>query len=57
MNKKGPFMESLIDEVFYFFAKIVKKNCFEQLAKNSSLTGDISAVFSKFTTFPVAIVG
>ena len=43
--------------MFSLFCQNCQKFCFEQLAKNSSLIGDISAVFSKFTKFPVAIVG
>ena len=42
--------------IFSLFCQSCQKFCFEKLAKNSSLTGDISAVFSKFTKFPVAIV-
>ena len=48
-SKIKPSMESLIVEFFYFFAK-------EWLARNLSLTGDISEVLFKFTKFPVAIV-
>ena len=48
-SKIKPFMESLIVEFFYFFAK-------EWLARNLSLTGDISKFFSKSTKFPVPIV-
>ena len=33
-----------------------EKFCFEYLARNLCLTGDISEVFSKFTKFPMAIV-
>ena len=73
MNKKVPSMESLIKNtrelnsltslvycnwwVFSLLSKNCQKFCFEYLAKNSSLIGDITAVFSKFTKFPVAIVG
>ena len=43
--------------IFSLFCQNCQKFRFEWLAKNSSLTGDISAVFSKFTKFPVAFVG
>ena len=42
--------------IFLNFFSIFSKFCFEQLARNSSLIGDISEVFFIFTKFPVAIV-
>ena len=41
--------------IFFDFYQSYQKFCFEYLARNSSLVGDISEVFSKFTKFPVAI--
>ena len=38
------------------FFNFLPKFCFEQLDRSSSLIGDMSEVFSKFTKFPVAIV-
>ena len=49
-------MERLNANSFSIFWQYYQKFCFEQLARNSSLIGDISEVFSKFTKFPVAIV-
>ena len=48
-------MESLNADFVQFPVKIIKF-CLEYIARNSSLIGDISEVFSKFTKFPVAIV-
>ena len=41
--------------IFSVFCQNYQKFCFKELAKNSSLIGDISELFSKFTTFPGAI--
>ena len=49
-------MESLIADLFSIFCQNYQKFCFKQLARNSSLIGNISEVFSKFTKFPVGIV-
>ena len=49
-------MESLNADLFSIFFQNYLKFCLEELARNSSLIGDISEVFSKFTKFPVAIV-
>ena len=46
-------MESLNADFVQFSVKIIKF-CLEYIARNSSLIGDISEVFSKFTKFPVA---
>ena len=48
-------MESLNADFVQFSVKIIKF-CLEYIARNSSLIGDISEVFSKFTKFPVVIV-
>ena len=48
-------MESLNADFVQFPVKIIKF-CLEYIARNSSLIGDISEVFSKFTKFPVVIV-
>ena len=56
ISKIGPSMESLNS---YFFKKSstkIIKFCFEWLAPNSSLVGDIWEVFSKFTKFRLTIV-
>ena len=49
-------MESSNADFLQFSIKNHQKLYFEQLARNSSLIGDNSEVFSKFTKFPVAIV-
>ena len=48
-------MESLNPDFFQFSEKIIKSLVL-RLTRNSSLIGDISEVFSKFTKFPVAVV-
>ena len=56
MSKIGTTVERLNADSFSIFCQNYQKICFEKLARNSSLIGDTSEVFSKFTKFPVAIV-
>ena len=49
-------MESLTADFFPIFCQNYQKFCCEQLARNLSLIGDISEVFSKFAKFSGAIV-
>ena len=56
MSKIGPYMESLTADFFPTFCQNYQKFCCESLARNLSLIGDISEVFSKFAKFSGAIV-
>ena len=57
MSNTGPSIEILNDDLFSIFRQNYQKFCFKQLARNSSLIGDVLEVFSTFTKFLVAIVG
>ena len=57
MSKTGPSIEILNDDLFSIFRQNYQKFCFKQLARNSSLIGDVLEVFSTFTKFLVVIVG
>ena len=55
MSKIGPSTESLNADFFQFLAKL-SKILHKIVARNSSLTGDVSEDVSKFNKFPVASV-
>ena len=57
MSNTGPSIEILNDDLFSIFRQNYQKFCFKQLARNSSLIGDVLEVFSTFTKFLVVIVG
>ena len=54
-SKIGPSTESLNADFFQFLAKL-SKILHKIVARNSSLTGDVSEDVSKFNKFPVASV-